>query len=93
MTRKEIELIDLLNFANREWHIIPAIEIETDLFFGSTTNEIIEGPIIYSYIKTEMICYYAKIASDTIGSDRFKIIETEFENEAIAIYTITETEE
>lgn len=40
-----------------------------------------------------MICYYAKIASDTIGSDRFKIIETEFENEAIAIYTITETEE
>lgn len=93
MTSKEIELIDLLNFTNREWHIIPAIEIETDLFFGSATNEIIEGPIIYSYIDINMICYYAKIAADTIGADRFKIIETEFENEAIAIYIINYTKE
>lgn len=97
MTSKEIQLIDKLNYENREWQIMPAVEIETELFFGAKRNEIIEGPIIYCYIEKDMVMTYERIAKETVGSENFKIIDIDREETiniyTIAIYIIKETEE
>lgn len=95
MTNKEIQLIDKLNYENREWQIMPAVEIETELFFGAKRNEIIEGPIIYCYIEKDMERVYEKIAKETIGYENFKIIDIDIKDPiyTIAVYIIKETDE
>lgn len=72
---------------------MPPVEIETELFFGATTNEIIEGPIIYCYIEKDDESIYERIARETIGYDRFKIIGNNDKINSIAIYMLDDTEE
>lgn len=93
MTYKEIKLLSQLNIANREWGIISSTEIDTELYFGAQIKLILQGPIIYSYIEKNDKCYYASIAANTIGVERFLIIDIEDPEYAVAIYMINETEE
>lgn len=93
MTYKEINLLSQLNIANPKWGIISSTEIDTELYFGTQIKLILQGPIIYSYIEKNDKCYYASIAANTIGVERFLIIDIEAPEYAVAIYMINETEE
>lgn len=93
MTYKEIKLLNKLNFANREWDIISSTEIDTELYFSAQKKQILQGPIIYSYIEKDDKSYYESIAANTIGVERFSLIEIEGPKYAVAIYMINETKE
>lgn len=93
MTIEELSLLNKLNFENRQWGIVTKQVIDTKEYFETSFNEKIKGPIIYCYIDEKKKRYYAEIAANTIGSDKFTIIKVGYTKKVIAIYQIEKTEE